>query len=251
MNITLIISGVLLILDTVFIMGRSNINMGVLMPAILGIPLLLIGLFYAEAHLWLHQGAGNWVRRILIVGYSLFVLMIGVCSILITQEIHAKVPEKADAVIVLGAGVRGTRPSLALQHRLEIAADYMRENENTIAILSGGQGPQEEISEAEAMHTYMLELGIPEERMIMEDESRSTYENFKNSGEILNRKFPDGYTAIFATNDFHIYRAKIAAKRAGLGELSGMGCSSPIYILPNYYIRESMAIVRYALLGLR
>jgi len=251
-NLFLIISGSVLILDTIVILGVSNVNMGVLMPAIMGIPLLLIGLFYNEAGLWMSEGFGRWVRWILICGYTAFLLLIALCTGLIAREIHSEVPQDADAVIVLGAGVHGTTPSLALQNRLKLAAEYLRENENCIAVLSGGKGPQEAIAEAEAMYIYMTEEeGIPAERLIKESAARSTYENFLFSGEILAERFPEGYEAVFATNDFHIYRAKLAAKRAGLGEIDGMGCPSPAYIVPNYYIRETMAIVRYALFGSR
>lgn len=251
MNLTLILIGVVLILDTIFILGRSNVNMGVIMPALMGIPPLVIGVFYAEAELWLHQGAGNVVRWVLIAGYSAMALLIIVCTLLIRREIRREIPGDADAVIVLGAAVHGKKPSLALQNRLNIAAEHLRTHENCIAVLSGGKGPQEEITEAEAMFAYLLEEGIPEKQLVCEASARSTYENFLFSKELLEKRFPDGYKAVFATSDFHIFRAKIAAKRAGLGSLCGMGCPSPFYIVPNYYIRESMAILRYALLGLR
>jgi len=251
MNAILILIGAVLILDTVFILGRSNVNMGVLMPGIMGLPLLLVGLFYDEAVLLMQGGIGAWIKWIAVFCYAGFLLLVMACSILIVREIKADVPKNADAVIVLGAGVHGTKPSRALQHRLETAAEYLRNNPNTIAVLSGGQGPQEDITEAEAMHRYMLELGIDERRIIDESAARSTYENFLFSKDILDKRFSDGYTAVFSTNDFHIYRAKIAAKKAGFGEIRGMGCPSPFYIVPNYYMRETMAIVRYVLLGLR
>ena len=252
MNITLILVGLILVLDTVFILGRSNVNMGVLMPALLGFPLVFWGLFYEQMTGWMQSGFGAWVKGMVISCYAAFLLLVIACSVLIVREIKAEIPEKADAVIVLGAGVHGTTPSLALQNRLKLAAEYLRENENCIAVLSGGKGPQEAIAEAEAMYIYMTEEeGIPAERLIKESAARSTYENFLFSGEILAERFPEGHEAVFATNDFHIYRAKLAAKRAGLGEIDGMGCPSPAYIVPNYYIRETMAIVRYALFGSR
>lgn len=251
MNLALILSGIVLILDTLIILSRSNINMGVLMPAILGLPLLTLGLFYEKAKIWMNHGFGAWVKYCFLIGYAAFLLIVSVCSVLIVRAAREEVPKNADAVIVLGAAVHGTKPSLALQNRLNLAADYLRENENCIAILSGGMGPQEKIAEAEAMRVYLLEQGISEERIVMEKEARSTYENFLYSRKILEERFPEGYTAIFATNDFHIFRGKIAAERAGLGKIQGLGCSSPAYIVPNYYIRESLAIFRYALLGLR
>ncbi len=251
MNTILILIGLLLVLDTVFILGRSNVNMGVLMPAIMGFPLLIMGMLYEQTAAWMQGGIGAWVKWIMILCYAGYLLLVAVCSLLIVREIRAEIPNDADAVIVLGAGVHGTKPSLALQHRLEIAAEYLGKNADAVAIVSGGQGPQEHITEAEAMYRYMLELGIEESRILREDAARSTYENFLFSKEILERRFPEGYSVVFATNDFHIFRAKIAAKKAGFGDIRGMGCPSPFYIVPNYYMREAMAIVRYVLLGLR
>ena len=80
-------------------------------------------------------------------------------------------------IIVLGAGLKGDTPSLALERRLEKAAEYMNKNGNAIAIVSGGQGKGETISEAQAMENYLLNHGIREDRIIKEDNSTSTYEN--------------------------------------------------------------------------
>ena len=82
---------------------------------------------------------------------------------------------------MLGAGLKGDTPSLALERRLEKAAEYMNKNGNAIAIVSGGQGKGETISEAQAMENYLLNHGIREDRIIKEDNSTSTYENFEYS----------------------------------------------------------------------
>ena len=212
-NLFLIISGSVLILDTIVILGVSNVNMGVLMPAIMGIPLLLIGLFYDEAGLWMSEGFGRWVRWILICGYTAFLLLIALCTGLIGREIRSEVPQDADAVIVLGAGVHGTTPSLALQNRLKLAAEYLRENENCIAVLSGGKGPQEAIAEAEAMYIYMTEEeGIPAERLIKE----SAAKKFSN---VATRR-----ETILGTNQFPNFTEKAGKKiKADAG-----ACSEPL-----------------------
>ena len=88
-----------------------------------------------------------------------------------------RVPENLDYLIVLGAHVDGTRLTLALLERTRRALQYLKENPRTIAVLSGGRGSGEQISEAQAMFHYLTAHGIPKERLILEDRSVNTKEN--------------------------------------------------------------------------
>ena len=96
-----------------------------------------------------------------------------------------KVPENLDYLIVLGAHVNGTRLSRALRFRVEKAEEYLRENPRTLAVLSGGRGVDEKISEAKAMADYLLAHGIERERLLLEERSVSTAENLRFSLELL------------------------------------------------------------------
>ncbi len=250
MNLPLILLGALFIFDTVFIMYRSNINMGVVMPALIGIPILFYGLFFNELHLWFSLGIGRYVGAFILLCYAAFLLLIAVCSFLIVRALKKPAAADADVVIVLGAAVHGSKLSRALQNRLDLAMEYIEESPGSLVVVSGGQGRQEQISEARAMKQYLLSHNVPPEKIITEERSSSTYENFKFSGEILKGIFSKKYSAVFVTNDFHVFRAGIAAKAAGI-KADGIGCPSPFYIVPNYYMRESLAILRYALMGPR
>lgn len=88
----------------------------------------------------------------------------------------------SDAVIVLGAGVNGTEPSLILQSRIDAAADYLERHPDVLAVLSGGRGPGEEITEAKAMAQGLTQRGIPASRLILEEASTSMAENFAGPG---------------------------------------------------------------------
>ena len=115
-----------------------------------------------------------------------------------------KVPENLDYLIVLGAHVNGTRLSRALRFRVEKAEEYLRENPRTLAVLSGGRGVDEKISEAKAMADYLLAHGIERERLLLEERSVSTAENLRFSLELL----PDRKQKIgIVTNNFHIFRS--------------------------------------------
>ena len=101
---------------------------------------------------------------------------------------HAKADENLDYIIVLGAQVRADGPSKVLKHRLNTAIDYLEKNPETICIVSGGQGYNEPCTEAQAMADYMEAVGIEKDRLILEDESKTTEQNIKYSKKIYERR---------------------------------------------------------------
>lgn len=151
---------------------------------------------------------------------------------------------EADYLLVEGAALHGATPSLELFQRLEKAAEYLEQNSELVVIVSGGQGPRETITEAEAMKRHLVGKGIPEERIIKEDRSTSTYENLKFSGELIRRadKRQDIKLAI-VTSDFHIFRSRFLARRLGF-TATGVPAGTPLYIAPNHYVREYFAVVK-------
>jgi uncharacterized SAM-binding protein YcdF (DUF218 family) len=186
-------------------------------------------------------------RKILLIGAGLFTL----CLLLYFGFLHSKirnhtnteVPIHADYIIILGARVKGEVPSLALQYRIDAAANYMDKNKETIAIASGGQGPGEDITEAEAIKRGLLAHGIPSYRIILEDQSTDTVENIRFSRKLI----PDHFKAgLVVTNDFHLYRAKSIAKDQGLN-LQGIPAKTPAVAMPKSYGREYLAITKYYL----
>lgn len=153
----------------------------------------------------------------------------------------------ADAVIVLGAGVNGTRPSLALQTRIDAAETYLSANQDLPAVLSGGQGSGEYITEAQAMYDALTAKGIEPERLILEERSTNTAENFRFSGELLRERGIDPETAVIAvvTNDFHLARAGWIAQKQDYHSTVGVPAVLPWWWLNvNYYLREPFAMVK-------
>ncbi|MNC41053.1 hypothetical protein D3C75_898010 [compost metagenome] len=113
------------------------------------------------------------------------------------------------------------------------------------AVLSGGQGPGEALSEAEAMKRYMVDKGIPESRLILEQFSTDTYENMWFTKEILKEQGvdPEAVSITVVTNDFHMLRAKMLAKRAGF-KVTGYSSRTPEFTIPKAYTRELAAFVK-------
>ncbi|MED0996934.1 YdcF family protein [Bacillus mobilis] len=147
----------------------------------------------------------------------------------------------ADYIIVLGSKVNGTKPSYSLQYRIDRAAEYLQSHEKTIAIVSGGKGKGEDISEALAMKNGLMKLKIAEDRIIMEDKSTSTDENIKFSKPLISSDMKKG---MIVTNDFHMFRAKKIAAKQGL-QLEGLPAETPKRIVIPSNIREYLAITQY------
>ena len=113
----------------------------------------------------------------------------------------------------------------------------------TVIIVCGGQGPQEDITEALAMERYLVKKGIPQSKIIKEEESTSTHENFPFARNVLAPHFPQGFSAVLITNDFHIYRASKFAGYAGI-PANLLGAPTVWYTIPVSYLREMLAVVK-------
>ena len=152
-----------------------------------------------------------------------------------------------DYIVVLGAGlIGGERVTPLLAKRIDRAIQfYKKQSEETLSppqlLMSGGQGPDEKIPEAQAMREYALKQGIPDEDILMEAQSTNTLENMRFSKEIMEREKPSGYHAIFTSNNYHIFRAGMYAEEVGL-KIDGIGSKTARYYLPNAFLREFIAV---------
>ena len=199
----LIIAGGLMTMDTIWLSTVCNGNLGTFLPAIMGVPLLLIGIFKRFFMPWFRTPSGHIVKVLLIACYSAAVVFFCCMGAMLSSAAHKKADYGKDVLIVLGCAVRGERVSLTLKLRLDAALEYLEHSPNTAVIVSGGKGDGESISEAEAMKRYLVSHGIDEGRIIKEDKSASTWENFKFSKDILDRRFP-GASVAFVTTNFHV-----------------------------------------------
>jgi uncharacterized SAM-binding protein YcdF (DUF218 family) len=158
-----------------------------------------------------------------------------------------------DAVIVLGAGVNGETPSAALWSRIRAAEDYLEIHPDVPVVLSGGQGAGEAISEAEAMRRALWkEDGAENARLLLEERSTNTAENFRFSKALLEERGLDTGRATIAvvTNDFHCFRAHMIARRQGLKTIDVPAELPWWWLTANYYLREAFAVVKTSLFDL-
>lgn len=144
--------------------------------------------------------------------------------------------------IVLGAKVNGETPSLSLQYRLEAALQYAEKYSFVKLVLSGGQGPDELISEAEAMRRYFINHGISEDRLVLEKKSSSTYENIFYSKTLLP---PSNKGVTIITSDYHLARARKIAVKLGL-ETDVVEAETPAVVRLKLITRERLALLKTA-----
>lgn len=186
----------------------------------------------------------NLILNLLILVFFLSIGALGVMEGLILKAGYTKPKPNADYLIVLGAQVNGTKVSKALRYRLDAAFEYAKENEQTKIIVSGGQGYNEEITEAKAMSDYLVQKGLEEGRIVKEERSTNTNENIKYSKSLLEQ----ADRVVVVTNRFHVYRGVRIARKQLSQKVEGLGADTGTLLFLNYYVREAFAIVKDGLM---
>lgn len=178
-----------------------------------------------------------------LVGYFTFLFVSFLISSLLFNLNKPKLDQ--DFIIILGCGLLHDKPSPLLMQRIDAGYKFYKRqqhyNEVTPTfIVSGGQGPDEKMAEAVVMKMELLERGIPDEKILVEDHSRTTYENLAFSKEIMDEIKPK-YHCVIATHNYHLFRAGIYARKAGLRRAEGIGAPTISYYLPMAFLREFIA----------
>lgn len=218
---------------------KGVVHIGMLYP----LPILaLFMLFSAKPDLLKYVFTKFKVLSIVInsfigVGIIVFVSLVGV------MVYYAKdTPQANSTVIILGCQVNGTRPSLMLYDRMMAAVDYLNENPDSAVIASGGKGPGESISEAQAIKTFLVNKGVDESRIYLEDKSVNTNQNITFSAKIIEENRLNKNVAV-VTDGFHQFRSAYFAKQNNL-DSSAISCHTRWYFAPSYYSREVLAIFK-------
>lgn len=187
-----------------------------------------------------------WFRRTFLVLFCMGCVLFAVVEGCIFSGFMAKGPANLDYIIVLGAQMKAHGPSRVLKMRLDKACGYLMENPDTLVIVSGGQGADEHISEAQGMYDYLVEKGIEPERILREDQSRNTSQNINFSSAFLDRE-KDSVGIV--TNNFHVFRAIHIAKKSGYRQVYGIAAPSELLMQGNNMLREFMGVMKDFLVG--
>ncbi len=242
--VPVIAGAALLVIFGIPLVLRRIINIGNATGLLLGSILLLYGIFMPKIHGKISRTWEKKTGKILLSFVALCIVFVAVLAVVETVCIvkaAKKKPAENATLIVLGCKVYGEKASRTLRERLDAAYDYLVENEDADCVLSGGQGKEEDISEALCMYRYLEDKGINPSRLYLEDTSTTTRENLANSLEVMEEKGLNTKIAI-ATSEFHEYRAGEIAKALGLkyGAVPG---HTAWWLLPTYYVRELYGIL--------
>ena len=154
------------------------------------------------------------------------------------------IKKEPQTIIILGSGLFGDKVPPLLAQRLDKGlAIYEKFNRKPVIIVSGGQGDDELISEAEAMAGYLMEKGVPADSILLENKSRTTFENLTFSKQLMLAHGLGQDRVVLVTNSFHALRAGIYMKQVGLKGRS-IGSRTAFYFLPSAWIRETAGLIR-------
>lgn len=205
------------------------------------LPVLAFGLVDALRCRW--PRAMKLLRRGLVVALCLLLLAMLLTGWLIGSAARGAEDSVADYVIVLGAGVNGTKPSQSLRERLLAAEAYLQAHPQAIAILSGGMGDRENISEAACMYRWLTARGMDPARLWLEDASTSTDENLRNSLTLIeSRGGSRPATVAVVSSEYHLYRAGWLAREAGVTARCVPARTQLKPFFCNMFLREIFAV---------
>ncbi|MBQ2323040.1 MAG: YdcF family protein, partial [Oscillospiraceae bacterium] len=229
--------------------GRRFVNiLGIILSVLLvgGVAVLMRFNFYAsgsQQEVMIHDLIANTFAAV----YLYFECMLIGVIIANVIVVHYEPEKDKDFLIILGCGLRkdGT-PTPLLRGRIDRALSFYRQQKTEtgkelIFVTSGGQGPNEVISESASMKRYLIEQGIPAEQIVEEDRSTDTFENMKFSKEKIRAINPNGKVA-FATTNYHVFRSGLFARRVKMRAV-GMGAKTKWYFWPNAAVREFVGLL--------
>jgi uncharacterized SAM-binding protein YcdF (DUF218 family) len=215
-----------------------------LMLAMLGAALLAYA--YLNRLCKKRQGAAAFtLRRILqLMLLCAFLLISAVEIVIFSNGVPAKDP-RAQYAILFGAGLNGEAPSAALASRLNAAQSWLSDNPNSVVVVSGGQGAGESIPEAAAMFRWLTARGVPESRILIEDQSKDTEENVSYSAALLENSAgaSRGARVAVITNEFHLYRACRLVREAGFDPVAIPAETPYLWLKAAMYTREFCSVI--------
>ena len=257
MALALLTAAVALFFGLAPLVGYRIFHLGVLLLLLYGVGVILLLVFWdafpdmmfpgypKEQLFWWRVTRGVRAGRLAAV-------LAGGCLVAIPRIRAGRLnrpPEGETAtVVVLGCLVRENGPSLMLRYRLEAALQYLLDHPDAPVVVSGGQGPEEPTSEAQAMADYLMANGIKEDRIYKEDRSTSTRQNLELSAAVIREAgLPE--RLVIVTDSYHQLRGRIYARLQGFGEVYGVSGRCPWGLFPSYGVREMLAIGQAVLLN--
>ena len=234
----------LLVLGALPALAVGITHVGVWLPLGAGVLLAVCLLLRRRLAAW--RGWRRVILRLAAGGACLFFAAFAAASVWMLTACAAS-PAPGATVIVAGAQVHGSVPSLTLQERLNAAVRYLNAHPDAVCVVSGGQGPGENEPEAAVMKRVLTAKGIDPTRVLVEDRSLNTYQNMEYSAAIIREKGLSEAVAV-VTDGFHQRRCRLFAQAQGLTP-GAVNADTPWWLVPCYWWREIFALARAVALG--
>lgn len=197
-----------------------------------------------------HPKLTKVVKRVFTCILCLGLLIVGVTEGFIIHASFGDPEESCDYMLVLGAKVRPDGPSVSLMDRIRAAAAYMEEHPDVIAVVSGGKGIDEPITEAQCMYEELVKLGVDPDRIWLEDQATSTWENLHFALNLIEEKTGQRPEKIgLLSSEYHLFRAKMFAKACNVEAVGIPAHTSRLSQMINHFMREVAGVWHYLLLG--
>ena len=190
------------------------------------------------------------LKRIFTVILCIGLLVVGVTECVIIKASFGDPKEHCDYMVVLGAKVRTEGPSVSLMDRIRAAKTYLDSHPDVIAVVSGGQGTDEPMTEARCMYEELVELGVDPQRIWIEDQATSTWENLNFSLNLIEEKTGTRPGKIgILSSEYHLFRASLFADACGVESVGIPAATSRLPQKINHFMREVAGVWHYLLLG--
>ncbi len=227
--------GILFLFNAVLASVLRIWHSGTWLTYLFGAVLTLIGVFYDFGR----RVSPLWLKILFFAGLAAVMTFVGFFYIYGSIDTAAYTE---DAVILLGGGTHDSKPKEELKRRLDAAVRYHQKNPDALIVVSGGTDKDEVLSEAEIMKNYLVEKGLPEARILLEEQSTSTNENLRFSKELLQQHLGDDFSVCFISSAYHLYRAKQLSELAGYADATHLHSINPWYTVFPASFREILAV---------
>lgn len=248
----MLLAGVCLLADCIYLVTVKVTHMGVVVPALIGLVLVGLSLYQAQWTVWLSahplaQRCWRWGLAGFVVWLSTLMAYFAMLQFHNPDDLGELQP---NAIVVLGSSTPNAQPSPTLAERLKLSYQLALQYPLATVVVSGGVDFRQTVSEAQVMSTYLQTLGLPSRRLLLEDKSTSTAENLMFSARVLQAHgLSQTLPAVVVTNDFHTVRAGWIAAKTGWTQAHMAGATTPLYMRYNAWTREYFACVSGWLLG--
>lgn len=240
-----IITVIALFINGIVVVKRNGLSLASLLPIALAV--LFVLLFLAPGFLG-SVGAPEWIERLVgLIDVEALWFCFTLVALLLYSWLYRRLPRNRhyDYIVIHGAGLSGREPSPLLAGRIDKALElWKKQGCEAYLVPSGGQGPDEEVSEADAMANYLLAHGVSENKIIREDRSTTTMENLRFSKELMDEHSAGKpYRCAVVTSDFHVFRCAEYCHQLGI-QADGVGSKTRGWLWPASFIREFLAVTK-------